>query len=186
LILKKVFGIGKKRKIVYTLSGGAAYGYAHIGVLKYLEEHNICPDAIVGTSMGAVVGGLYACGLNPMEIEAVAQRLRSAELMRLFFPSFPRGGIVDSGGVREFLSHYTGDRRIEELSIDYRTVAVDIHTGEEVIFDHGPLLDAILASMSIPAIFNPYHYRGRDLVDGGVLNNLRGTSRENSATSMWS
>jgi len=172
VVLKKLFGFGKNRRIVYTLSGGAAYGYAHIGVLKFLEEYNLSPQAIVGTSMGAVVGGLYACGLSPVEIETVAHRLRSTELMRLFFPSFPRGGIVDSEGARDFLSRYIGDRRVEELPIDFRTVAVDIYTGEVVIFDHGPVLDAILASMSIPAIFNPYRYRGRSLVDGGVLNNL--------------
>ncbi|MDY7029748.1 MAG: patatin-like phospholipase family protein, partial [Spirochaetota bacterium] len=160
------------KKIAYTLSGGAAYGYAHIGVLKYLEENNIRPAAIAGTSMGAIVGGLYAYGYDAEHIEQIAEHVRSLELVRLFFPSFPRGGIIDTDGIRDFFHGFIHDARIEELPIAFRSVAVDINTGEEIVFDRGRLIDAMIASMSIPAVFKPYHYQGRFLVDGGLVNNL--------------
>ncbi len=159
-------------KIVYTLGGGAAYGYVHIGVLKYLEEQKLHPDAIVGTSMGAIVGGLYAAGYSAEQIRKIAEEVRGFDLMRLFFPSFPRGGIIDTDGIREFFRGYVGDVKIEDLPILYRSVAVDIESGDEIVFDHGRLLDAMIASMSIPAVFKPYSYGGRCLVDGGVVNNL--------------
>ena len=159
-------------KIVYTLGGGAAYGYVHIGVLKYLEERKLRPDAIVGTSMGAIVGGLYAAGFNAERIRDIAEEVRGFDLMRLFFPSFPRGGIIDTDGIREFFRAYVGEVRIEDLPVLYRSVAVDIESGDEIVFDRGRLLDAMIASMSIPAVFKPYSYGGRCLVDGGVVNNL--------------
>jgi len=159
-------------KTVYTLSGGAAYGYAHIGVLKYLEEYNIRPAAIAGTSMGAIVGGFYAYGYDAEHIREIAEHIRSLELVRLFFPSFPRGGIIDTDGIRDFMYGFIQDARIEDLPVVFRSVAVDINTSEEIVFDRGRLIDAIMASMSIPAVFKPYYYRGRYLVDGGLLNNL--------------
>src|SRR6056297_3310441 len=159
-------------KIVYTLSGGAAYGYAHVGVLKFLEERNVRPAGIAGTSMGAIVGGLYAYGYSAAQIEQIAEQVRSLELVRLFFPSFPRGGIIDTDGIRDFFHGFVKDTRIEDLPIPYRSVAVDVETGEEVVFDRGPLLDGMISSMSIPAVFKPYRYYGRELVDGGVVNNL--------------
>jgi predicted acylesterase/phospholipase RssA len=158
--------------VVYTLSGGAAYGYAHVGVLRYLEEWGLQPSAVVGTSMGAIVGGLYAYGYDSNQIQEVADQVRSVEIVRLFFPSFPRGGIIDTDGIRDFFHGFIGDARIEDLPIPYRSVAVDVSTGQQVVFDSGRLLDAMMASMSIPAVFKPYAFRGRQLVDGGVLNNL--------------
>ncbi len=160
------------KKIVYTLSGGAAYGYAHIGVLSYLEEQGMKPSAIVGTSMGAVVGGLYAFGYDAEKIAEISKGVGMREMLKLFLPSFPRGGIIDTHAIRDFFLKHVGDTRIEDLSLPYRSVAVDIETGEEVIFDSGPLIDGMIASMSIPAVFKPLHFRGRYLVDGGVLNNL--------------
>ncbi|NBC30478.1 MAG: hypothetical protein GVY29_10890 [Spirochaetes bacterium] len=160
------------RKTVYTLSGGAAFGFAHVGVLKFLEEQNVRPNAVVGTSMGAIVGALYAYGYEAAQLEEISSQVRSRELVRLFFPSFPRGGIIDTNGIRDFLGSLIGDVRIEELPIPYRSVAVDIMTGEEIVFDQGPLLDAVMPSMSIPGIFKPYKLFDRYLVDGGLVNNL--------------
>jgi len=158
--------------VVYTLSGGAAYGYAHVGVLKYLEEWGLRPSAIVGTSMGAIVGGLYAYGYDSAQIQEVADQVRSIEMVKLFFPSFPRGGLIDTDGIRDFFHGFIGDAHIEDLPTSYRSVAVDVKTGQQVIFDSGRLLDAMMASMSIPAVFKPYSFQGHQLVDGGVLNNL--------------
>jgi predicted acylesterase/phospholipase RssA len=160
------------KKLVYTLSGGAAYGYAHVGVLSYLEERGMKPSAVVGTSMGAVVGGLYAFGFNAEKIAEISKSVGMREMLKLFLPSFPRGGIIDTQAIREFFLKHVGDARIEDLSLPYRSVAVDIETGEEVIFDSGPLIDGMIASMSIPAVFKPLYFHGRYLVDGGVLNNL--------------
>lgn len=160
------------RRIVYTLSGGAAFGYAHVGVLKFFEEQEIRPSAVVGTSMGAIVGALYAYGYDASQIEDIASQVRSRELVRLFFPSFPRGGIIDTNGIRDFLRSLIGDVRIEDLPIPYRSVAVDILSGEEIVFDQGPLIDAVMPSMTIPGIFRPYRLFDRYLVDGGLLNNL--------------
>lgn len=162
----------KDKSIVYTLSGGAAYGLAHVGVLKYLEEAGVRPAAIAGTSMGAIVGGLYAYGYEAAQIEQISERVRSLELVKLFFPSFPRGGIIDTDGIRDFFYGFIQDMRVEDLPVKFRSVAVDINTGEEIIFDRGRLIDAIIASMSIPAVFKPYYYAGRYLVDGGLVNNL--------------
>ncbi len=158
--------------VVYTLSGGAAYGYAHVGVLRYLEEWGLRPSAIIGTSMGAIVGGLYAYGYDSKQIQQIADHVRSIEIVRLFFPSFPRGGIIDTDGIRDFFLGFVNDVRIEDLPIPYRSVAVEVATGQQVIFDRGRLIDAMMASMSIPAVFKPYNYYGHQLVDGGVLNNL--------------
>lgn len=160
------------RRIVFTLSGGAAFGYAHVGVLKFFEEQRIHPSAIVGTSMGAIVGALYAYGYDSTQLEEISSQVRSRELVRLFFPSFPRGGIIDTNGIRDFFQSLIGDVRIEDLPIPYRSVAVDVMSGEEIVFDRGPLVDAVMASMSIPGIFKPYKLFGRYLVDGGLLNNL--------------
>ena len=159
-------------ELVYTLSGGAAYGYAHVGVLHYLEEWGLKPSAIVGTSMGAIVGGLYAYGYDSKQIQQVAEQVRSIEIVKLFFPSFPRGGIIDTDGIRDFFHGFIQDVLIEDLPVTYRSVAVDINTGQQVIFDRGRLLDAMMASMSIPTVFKPYSFHGHQLIDGGVLNNL--------------
>src|SRR6056297_671549 len=130
------------------------------------------PSAVVGTSMGAIVGGLYAYGYDSKQIQEVADHVRSIEIVRLFFPSFPRGGIIDTDGIRDFFHGFIQDVLIEDLPVTYRSVAVDINTGQQVIFDRGRLLDAMMASMSIPTVFKPYSFHGHQLIDGGVLNNL--------------
>ncbi|MEK6795614.1 MAG: patatin-like phospholipase family protein [Spirochaetota bacterium] len=166
-----MFGLGKKR-IVYVLGSGAAYGYAHIGVLKHLEELSLTPSAIVGTSMGAVLGSMYAAGLRTKDILRIIGNLDILKLTNLFWPSFPHGGIIKSDHVRNFLTEILGDHRIEDLPIPFVCVATDIVTGEEVIFSEGPLVEAVVASLSMPAIFAPVAVGGRMLVDGGITNPL--------------
>lgn len=166
-----MFGFGKKR-IVYVLGSGAAYGYAHIGVLKFLEEHSLKPSAIVGTSMGAVIGSMYAAGLRTKDLMRIIGNLDILKLTNLFWPSFPHGGIIKSDHVRSFLTEILGSHRIEDLPIPFVCVATDIVTGEEVIFSEGPLVDAVVASLSMPAIFAPVAVGGRMLVDGGITNPL--------------
>jgi len=162
----------QKKDIACTLGSGAAFGYAHIGVFKYLEELGITVSGVAGTSMGAIVGGLYAYGYRAKELEELTLGLNRMELAKFFLPTFPRGGIVDSDNVKKFLSSLVGTARIEHLPIPFRSVATDILTGKEVIFDSGPLIDGMIASMSIQGMFNPYHCRGLYLCDGGMSNPL--------------
>jgi predicted acylesterase/phospholipase RssA len=158
------------RRIICSLGSGAAYGYAHIGVLKYLEERKIEVGGIAGTSMGAIVGGLYAYGYRADELEELSSKLNTLEIAKWFFPTFPKGGLIDSDNVKKFLSSLIGTARIENLPIPFRCVATDILTGTEVVFDSGPLIDGIVASMSIQGMFKPYHCRGLYLCDGALCN----------------
>ncbi|MBI4977300.1 MAG: patatin-like phospholipase family protein [Spirochaetes bacterium] len=161
-----------RKKIVYVLGSGAAFGIAHVGVLQFLEAMRIKPSAIVGSSMGAFLGCMYAAGLSSKEIAAIVERFNAPKIANLFMPSFPHGGIVSTDRIREFLFHVVGDRNIECLPIPFVCVATDIITGEEVIFNKGPLLDAVIASLSMPGIFAPCRFAGRQLVDGGLTNPL--------------
>lgn len=161
----------KNRKTIsYTLGSGAAYGYAHIGFLKYMEEIGITPNGIAGTSMGAIVGGLYAYGYKAKELQDLVLGLNTTDIAKFFFPSFPKGGIIDSDNVKKFLYKLIGNSRIENLSIPFRAVATDIVSGTEVVFDSGPLIDGIMASMSIQGMFKPYQCKGLKLCDGGLSN----------------
>ena len=160
----------KKRITACTLGSGAAFGYAHIGVLQYLEDQDIQVSGIAGTSMGAIIGGLYAYGYRAKELEDLALGLNTLDIAKFFFPSFPRGGIIDSEQVKKFISSLVGDALIENLPIPFRSVATDIVTGDEVVFDSGPLIDGMIASMSIQGMFKPYRCKGLYLCDGGMCN----------------
>ncbi len=162
--------MNNRQPIICTLGSGAAFGYAHIGVLKYLEERKIPISGIAGTSMGAIVGGLYAYGYRAAELEELSTTLTSLEIAKWFFPTFPKGGLIDSDNVKKFLSSLIGNTRIENLPIPFRSVATDIVTGTEVVFDSGPLIDGIIASMSIQGMFKPYRCKGLYLCDGGLCN----------------
>ncbi len=162
-----------KKEVAYALSGGAACGFAHIGALKYLESMSIYPSAICGTSIGALIGGLYAFGMNSNEIEDVAKELNFIKIMDLFTtPGILKGGLIDTQKIRDFLYNYVGDVHISELKIPFVAVSCDAETGQEYDMYDAPLIDAMLASMSIPAVFVPYQYNGRYLIDGCVVNNF--------------
>lgn len=155
-----------------ALAGGAAKGLAHIGVLKALEEVGIRPACIVGTSAGALVGGLYAAGLSVADMERVVSELDGWEFSKLLDLTWAKGSLVAGKAVSRFLRDLVGDVRIEDLRIPFIAVAVDINSGRGHFFDRGPLVDAIRASISIPGIFEPFAANGSYLVDGGVRLNL--------------
>jgi NTE family protein len=194
---------GPRPKLVLVLSGGGARGVAHVGVLKVLEELHVVPDMVIGTSMGAIVGGLYAAGWTPEQIESLIQRIdwdavftdavpRSEKSFRRkqddrpvliqgrlafdgFKPVLPTGVIRGQRleiilRILEALSPAASD--FNRLPIPYRAVTADIITGEAVVLDSGSLATAMRASMSIPGVFPPVRYNGRDLVDGGITANL--------------
>jgi NTE family protein len=161
-----------KTKIALVLGGGGARGLAHIGVLKVLEKNHLPIDIIVGTSIGALIGGFYAARTSIELIEKMALSVDLKFVAKMLAPSFSTSGLVDGERVRSFLGKFLGEIKIEDMTIPFSSVATDLTTGEEVIFTSGSLVDAIMASIAIPMLFNPVHYQNRYLVDGGLVNPL--------------
>jgi NTE family protein len=159
-------------KIGYALGGGAARGLSHIGVLKVFEENNIHPDVIVGTSIGAIIGALYAGGHSAKEIEQIALGLGWKKMVSLADISIPAGGLVQGKRIVALLESILGHLSFSQLKIPYACATTDVVTGEEVIMQEGSLIDAIRASISLPGIFKPVHHQGRFLVDGGLVNEV--------------
>jgi NTE family protein len=188
-------------RIGLALSGGSARGLAHIGVLQVLEELGITVDAVAGTSMGAVIGGLYAAGYGPDSLAGIVRqldwgRLLSDRMDRGYllpeqkvaderhavtvptrgFPPQPGARLVGGHNVRQALARVTWPvatvRDFRRLPIPFAAVATDLETGEAVVFTRGVLADALAASMAIPAVLPPVHLDGRLLVDGMLVRNL--------------
>lgn len=153
-----------------ALGGGGAKGLAHIGVLKVLQEHGIVPDMVAGTSIGALVGGLY---LLRGDIRAVTEYALSFENSNLYPHLVPRpssSGMISEKRIQAFLHGIFGSKRIEDLERPFFCPAVDIRSGREVMFERGSLQQAVRASISVPVIFKPVRQRNSYLVDGGLLN----------------
>jgi NTE family protein len=154
-----------------VLGSGGARGYAHIGVIEELEANGFAIRSIAGSSMGALIGGVYAAGKLMVYAEWV-RPLQRFDVLRLLDWTISGGGFIKGDRIIGVLRDLIGDTNIEELPIPYTAVAVDLDVQREVWFSQGPLFDAIRASIAIPTIFRPYHYGGRLLVDGGLLNPL--------------
>lgn len=152
-----------------ALGGGGARGWAHIGVLRALEEHNIPIDYIAGTSIGALVGAIYVKD-KLHQLEQFADNIGTESIVSLMDVSFPGLGLVDGNRVRDFLSGYLADANIEDCTIPFRCVATNFLTKEAVVFESGSMIDAVRASISMPGVFVPVQHRGAYLVDGGVIN----------------
>lgn len=189
----------KPRKIGLVLGGGGARGLAHIGVMKVLESEKIRPDIIVGTSIGAVVGGALASGMKAGELEErVASFLesdlyRSSELkvmgdteskaeqglskrIQSYFKTKIRlahaiftDSILQIGDIEEFINFFIPDIQIEETAIPFRAVATDLLSGELVLVKKGPLRRSVLASSAVPGALPPVEMNGRQLSDGGII-----------------
>lgn len=159
----------KRVTVSLVLGSGGARGLAHIGVIRELESRNYQICAIAGCSIGALIGGIYAVG----ELETYAEwvtRLKQSDMLRLLDLNFSGGGVIRGHKLVSKLKALVGDCNIEDLPLDYTAVAVDIERGKEIWLNDGPLFDAISASIAIPGFFRPHLYRGRILVDGGLLN----------------
>ncbi len=157
--------------LVLALGGGGARGLAHIGVLQVLEEEGIPVRAVAGTSVGAEVGAFLAVGMPMRELVSLAASFDWKRTLQLFLPDLPTGGLASGKNIMEFLNNGLGrERIIEELPIGFAAVAADLETGKQVVLDRGSLIDAVRASVSMPAVLAPYHLHGRLLVDGGVVN----------------
>jgi len=155
------------KKIGLVLGGGGARGIAHLGVVKALDERGFEPDAIAGCSMGAIVGALVGKGMSPSEIIKAFQDMRPHEL--LDFGAM--GGIIGGDGIKKKIAEYVPEN-IEDLKIPLKVTAVDVQTGQLVIFGKGPLVPALRATSSLPGILSPTRHMGRTFIDGGLLNNL--------------
>lgn len=154
-----------------VLGSGGARGYAHIGVIQELEAQGYSIRSIAGSSMGALVGGIYAAGKLDLYADWV-RPLQRLDVLRLLDWTLSGGGFIKGDRIIGVLRDLIGDTDIEDLPIPYTAVAVDLDAQREVWFSRGPLFDAIRASIAIPTVFRPYHYQGRLLVDGGLLNPL--------------
>ena len=161
--------IKKKPTVSLVLGSGGARGLAHIGVIEVLEAAGFQIESISGSSMGALVGGVYASG----ELEGYRNwvcALEPFDMLRLLDVSFSGSAIFKGERIIEALKELIGDRDIEDLPIAFTAVATELERGKELWFSKGPLFDAIRASIAFPTVFSPVEYRGRKLVDGGLMN----------------
>jgi NTE family protein len=167
--------------VAFVLSGGASLGAIQVGMLRALDEHDIHPDAIVGTSVGAVNGAFLAGReFRADTIDELAEIWLGMRRGRVF-PAEPltgllgffgaRRNLVPAGSLRRLITRHVGHERLEDLPIPLHVIACDLLTGNEVRLSRGPLVDAVLASAAIPGVFPPVEWDGRLLIDGGVVNN---------------
>ncbi|MCX8123134.1 MAG: patatin-like phospholipase family protein [Spirochaetes bacterium] len=164
--------IFKNTKVGIALGSGGAKGVAHIAVLDYCIKKEIPISMIAGSSIGAVIGSLYAYGALP-EFTAFLKSVKGNDLFAYFDPVFPKTGLIQGKRVMELLSKFIPKSvDLEDLSIPVAIVATDFYTGKPVVFKKGNVLDAIRASISIPGIFVPVKYMDTVLIDGGVSNPL--------------
>ena len=161
--------MSEKRKISLVLGSGAARGLTHIGVIRCLEDHNYDIKYISGSSIGALVGGIYAAGELDVYVEWV-KALKRRNVIRLLDISFNRKSIFKGEKIIEVLKEIIKDRTIEELPIGFTAVATDIVEQKEIWLTQGSLFEAIRASIAVPMIFSPVQFSDRLLVDGGIIN----------------
>ena len=159
----------QKKTVSLVLGSGGARGMAHIGVIQALEKRGFDIRSIAGSSIGALVGGIYAAG----KLETYAKwacALERLDVLRLMDPSFSGKALFKGERIISTLKELIGDRNIEDLPISFTAVATDLDQGKEVWLSHGPLFDAIRASIAFPTIFSAFSHDGKKLVDGGLLN----------------
>ena len=160
-----------KKDVALVLSSGGPRGWAYIGAIEELVSRGYNITSVAGTSIGSLIGGIYAAGRLD-EVKEWLFRLDAWKVFHLMDISFSKNHLVKGDKVIEALKEIVPDINIEDLSIPYRAVAADLYTGEEVVFDRGPLFEAIRASISIPSLFRPVKYGYRTLVDGGIVNTM--------------
>lgn len=160
-----------KKSVALVLSSGGPRGWAYIGAIEELTRRGYKITSIAGTSIGSLIGGIYAAG----KLDDVKEWLFTLDAWKVFGLmdlSLSKNHLVKGDKVIDALKGIVPDVNIEDLDIPYRAVAADLYTGEEVVFEQGPLFDAIRASISIPSLFRPVKYGYRVLVDGGIVNTM--------------
>lgn len=152
-----------------VLSGGGARGFAHLGVLKALNEFNIYPEIISCVSAGSIVGVLYADGHTPDHILTIFEHTDLYRMLRFYRPSL---GVLKAAGLRKLLAKHLSAERIEDLRIPVIISATDFGSATTEYFTSGSIVDAVMASSAIPLVLKPYTINGKMYVDGGLMNNL--------------
>lgn len=159
----------RRPSIGVALGGGAARGWAHIGVLRTLEEAGFKPDIIAGTSIGAVVGGCYTAGKLDL-LETFARGLSKRRVFNLMDFSFAGSGLLSGNRLGHLLAEAIGDTQIEDLPRHFACIATELGTGHEIWLSRGHLVDAMRASYALPAVFKPVMVQNRWLIDGALVN----------------
>lgn len=165
--MKEGDGAVYDKGVSLALGAGGLRGLAHIGVLKALEQENIPINMIAGSSIGSLIGALYASGLHSGHLEKLAKCLHRRHWIDFIVP---KNGLVAGERVLEMMRLLTKNKSFAELRISLAVVATDLYRGQEVIFDKGSVAEAVRASISVPGIFVPYYTNGTCYVDGAVVN----------------
>ncbi len=158
----------RRRKIGLALGSGGAKGLAHIGVIKIFEENNIPIHCIVGSSIGALIGGLYAATGDLRKIEALAARNNWRQLLKLVWDPAIKGGLISGKKIETFIRQQIGEMKFSALKIPFAAVATNFGTGEPVVIKNGDVAFALRSSLSVPIVFHPVEQEGQILVDGGL------------------
>jgi len=160
-------------KIALVLGGGAARGFAHVGVIRALEQEKIPIDMVVGTSVGSLIGAIYASDVNSFELEWTAFSLEKDDLFDYGILTVIAGmGVAKGEKLEAFVKSKVLVPNIENLKITFAAVATDLNLGTRVVLDKGSVAKAVRASSAIPGVFNPVDYQGKLLVDGGLIDNI--------------
>lgn len=155
----------RRPRIGLALGGGAARGFAHIGVLQVLEENGLAPDLIVGTSAGSLVAALYASGKHGRELAAIADAMDETAFADW---SYPGRGLIRGEALAKFVRDKTGHRNIEQMRVPLGIAATDLDSGEGILFQRGDTGTAVRASSAVPAVFQPVRIGSHEYVDGGL------------------
>jgi len=155
-------------RIGLALGGGAARGFAHVGVIQVLEEAGIKPDLVTGTSAGSLVAALQASGRTGSQLQRIADTMDEATFADWTLPLFSRG-MLRGDALARYVSQQVGGRRIEDLPLPLGIVATDLHSGQAVLFQRGDIATAVRASSAVPGLFQPVPISGHEYVDGGLV-----------------
>lgn len=155
-------------RIGLALGGGAARGFAHVGVIQVLEEAGIRPELVAGTSAGSLVAALYASGRQGPQLQRIADTMDEATFADWTLPLFSRG-MLRGDALARYVSQQVGGRRIEELPMPLGILSTDLHSGQGVLFQRGDVATAVRASSAVPGLFQPVLISGREYVDGGLV-----------------
>lgn len=157
-------------KVGLALGGGAARGFAHIGVIKVLEAHGIVPEIVAGTSAGSLVGALYAAGNNGNTLQKLAMEMDEAAISDWSVPFFSNStGVLKGEGLQQFVNRAVHQQPIEKLKLQFGAVATDLKTGQPILFRRGNTGAAVRASSAVPGVFQPVRIGTIDYVDGGLV-----------------
>jgi NTE family protein len=166
-------GPPQKPKVALVLGGGAARGFAHIGVIRALEQEKIPVDMIVGTSVGSLIGAIYASDLNSFDLEWTAFQLEKDDIFDFGVMNAVTGmGLAKGDKLEEWVKSHIKPQNIENMKLPFAAVATDLNWGYKVVLDKGSVARALRASAAIPGVFQPVQHQGKFLVDGGVVDNI--------------